>query len=292
MKLDGRRNSSNVSDRRGVSGRAVGVGGGILAVIVGAIITLMSGGNIGDVVTNVIGSGQLSGLTEQSATPSSESPEEQRLYDLASKVLAGTEDVWSREFKRQGWGTYQPPKMVIYHGSVQTGCGRGTAQTGPFYCSADKTIYLDLDFFKNMRRDIGADGDYTYAYVIAHEVGHHVQNELGILSEAHEKMARLPETEANQISVRIELQADYLAGVWGYNDNEMFGSLEPGDVENALNAASKIGDDYLQKKAYGREMPESFNHGRSSQRVRWFSRGMESGDPTAWSTWTQPYSQL
>ena len=292
MRLDGRRTSSNVTDRRRVSGRAVGGGGGILAVVIGAIFTLLSGGNIGDVVNNVIGSGQLSGLTEQTSAPATESPEEQRLYDLASKVLAGTEDVWAREFKRRGWGTYEPPKMVIYHGSVQTGCGQGTAQTGPFYCSADKTIYLDLDFFKNMRRDIGADGDYTYAYVIAHEVGHHVQNELGILSEAHGQMAKLPESEANKISVRIELQADYLAGVWGYNDNEMFGSIEPGDIDNALNAASKIGDDYLQKKAYGREMPETFNHGRSAQRVTWFKRGIQSGDPTAWSTWDIPYCQL
>lgn len=294
MRLDGRRTSSNISDRRGVSGRTVGIGGGIIAVIIGAIITFMSGGNIGDVINNVVGSGQLSGLTtgDQQSESYESSPEEQRLYDLASKVLAGTEDVWTREFKRQGWGTYQPPKMVIYHGSIQTGCGQGTAQTGPFYCSADKTIYLDLDFFKNMRRDIGADGDYTYAYVIAHEVGHHVQNELGILSDAHSRMARVSETEANQISVRIELQADYLAGVWGYNDNEMFGSLEPGDIDNALNAASKIGDDYLQRKAYGREMPETFNHGRSSQRVTWFKRGIESGDPTAWTTWDMPYNSL
>lgn len=294
MRLDGRRTSSNISDRRGVSGRTVGIGGGIIAVIIGAIITFMSGGNIGDVINNVVGSGQLSGLTagDQQNESYESSPEEQRLYDLASKVLAGTEDVWTREFKRQGWGTYQPPKMVIYHGSIQTGCGQGTAQTGPFYCSADKTIYLDLDFFRNMRRDIGADGDYTYAYVIAHEVGHHVQNELGILSQAHDRMARVSETEANQISVRLELQADYLAGVWGYNDNDMFGSIEPGDIDNALNAASKIGDDYLQRKAYGREMPETFNHGRSSQRVKWFRRGIESGDPTAWSTWDVPYNSL
>lgn len=290
MNLSGRRRSDNVTDRRRISGKAIGVGG-IGAVIIGVIITLLSGGDLGDVLHNVMGS-QLQQQSETSTTVDSSLPEEQRLYDIASKVLAGTEDVWTREFQRQGWGDYKAPKMVIYSGAVQTGCGQGTAQTGPFYCSADQTIYLDLDFFKNMQRDIGAGGDFTYAYVIAHEVGHHVQYLLGTLDKAHSRMARLPDAEANRTSVRIELQADYYAGVWAHNDNEMFGSIEPGDVEAAIDAASKIGDDYLQRKAYGREMPESFNHGRSSQRMRWLQLGIDSGDPTAHTTWTQPYSDL
>lgn len=290
MNLSGRRRSDNVTDRRRISGKAIGAGG-IGAVIIGVIITLLSGGDLGDVLHNVMGS-QLQQQSETSTTVDSSSPEEQRLYDIASKVLAGTEDVWTREFQRQGWGYYKAPKMVIYSGAVQTGCGQGTAQTGPFYCSADQTIYLDLDFFKNMQRDIGAGGDFTYAYVIAHEVGHHVQYLLGTLDKAHSRMARLPDAEANRTSVRIELQADYYAGVWAHNDNEMFGSIEPGDVEAAIDAASKIGDDYLQRKAYGREMPESFNHGRSSQRMRWLQLGIDSGDPTAHTTWTQPYSDL
>lgn len=290
MNLSGRRRSDNVTDRRRISGRAIGAGG-IGAVIIGVIITLLSGGDLGDVLHNVMGS-QLQQQYGTSTTVDSSSPEEQRLYDIASKVLAGTEDVWTREFQRQGWGDYKAPKMVIYSGAVQTGCGQGTAQTGPFYCSADQTIYLDLDFFKNMQRDIGAGGDFTYAYVIAHEVGHHVQYLLGTLDKAHSRMARLPDAEANRTSVRIELQADYYAGVWAHNDNEMFGSIEPGDVEAAIDAASKIGDDYLQRKAYGREMPESFNHGRSSQRMRWLQLGIDSGDPTAHTTWTQPYSDL
>ncbi len=168
--------------------------------------------------------------------------------------------------------------MVIYSGSIQTGCGQGTAQTGPFYCSADETVYIDLDFFKSMQSQIGASGDFCYAYVIAHEVGHHVQNLLGTLNKAHSAMAQLPEKEANKISVCLELQADYYAGVWGHTDNEMFGSIEPGDIENAINAASKIGDDYLQKKAYGYEMPESFNHGRSEWRMHWLSKGLKTGD--------------
>lgn len=290
MKLDGRRTSSNISDRRGVSGRAIGIGGGIGAIIIAAIITLLSGGGIGDVINNV--APQLIQSSPSQASTDVNDPETQRLYDLASKVLAGTEDVWTEEFRKQGWGAYKAPQMVIYSGAIQTGCGQGTAQTGPFYCSADQTIYLDLDFFKNMRRDIGADGDFTYAYVIAHEVGHHVQYLLGTLTDAHQQMAQLSETQANQVSVRIELQADYYAGVWAHRDNEMFGSIEPGDVERAIDAASKIGDDYLQRKAYGREMPESFNHGRSEQRVRWLQLGIDCGDPTEYTTWSGPYSRL
>ncbi|MCM1005690.1 MAG: neutral zinc metallopeptidase [Prevotella sp.] len=289
MRLDGRRHSSNITDRRGMSCKSIGIGGGIIGVIVAAVITLLSGGDLGDVISNVASTQQ---GQQVAGTYNPDDPEEQRLYDIASKVLAGTEDVWTREFQRQGWGEYKAPQMVLYSGSVQTGCGRGTSQTGPFYCSADQTIYLDLDFFRNMSRDIGTDGDFTYAYVIAHEVGHHVQYLLGTLDEAHSKMARLPEKEANQVSVRIELQADYYAGVWAHNDDEMFGSIEPGDVENAIDAASKIGDDYLQRKAYGREMPESFNHGRSSQRVRWLQRGIDSGSPTEYTTWIGAYSAL
>jgi len=275
-----------------MSGKTKVIGGGIGAIIIGVIVTLLSGGNIGDVIGSVVNSGQLSGITNGPSAPVELSAEDQRLYDLSSKVLAGTEDVWTREFERRGWGTYDPPKMVVYSGAIQTGCGQGTSQTGPFYCSADQTVYIDLDFFKTMQSSIGASGDFAYAYVIAHEVGHHVQYLLGTLDSAHNRMAQLSESEANKISVRLELEADYYAGVWAHNDNEMFGSIEPGDVENAINAASKIGDDYLQKKAYGYEMPDSFNHGRSSQRIKWLKRGIDTGDPTQYSTWNVPYSAL
>lgn len=259
-----------------MSGKTIGIGGGIAGVIIAAIITLLSGGDLGDVASSALNAlGDGSGTN---TTAVADDPETQRLYDLSSKVLAGTEDVWTREFQQNGWGEYQPPQMVIYSGSIQTGCGQGNAQVGPFYCSADQTVYIDLDFFKTMQSQIGASGDFCYAYVIAHEVGHHVQHLLGTLGQAHSAMSRLSETEANQISVRLELQADYYAGVWGHDDNEMFGSIEPGDIEAAINAASKIGDDYLQKKAYGREMPESFNHGRSEWRMRWLSKGLQSGD--------------
>lgn len=291
MRLDGRRQSSNISDRRGRStGRTLGIGGGIVGAIIVAIITLMRGGGIGDIVSNVVNQGQGSySYVSQEYTPDAE---DQRLAELASKVLAGTEDVWTEEFRRQGWGEYVCPKMVLYSGSIQSGCGNATSQVGPFYCSADQTVYIDLDFFKQMEQSIGASGDFAYAYVIAHEVGHHVQYLLGTLDEAHSAMSRLPESEANKISVRLELQADYYAGVWGNLDNKMFSSIEEGDVENAINAASKIGDDYLQRKAYGYEQPESFNHGRSSQRVRWLSGGISSGDPLRGDTFSSSYDSL
>ena len=197
-----------------------------------------------------------------------------------------------QEPKMYGWGTYTPPKMVLYHQSIQTGCGQGSAQMGPFYCSADQTVYIDLDFFKNMEQTIGASGDFTYAYVIAHEVGHHVQYLLGTLDRAHNRMSELNETDANKISVRLELQADLYAGVWAHNDNEMFGSIEEGDIERAVNAASKIGDDYLQRKATGSEMPDSFNHGRSQWRVNWLSKGLQTGDPRQGDTFSIPYGQF
>ncbi len=227
--------------------------------------------------------------TQENYTPTAE---DERLATFASQVLAGTEDVWTREFQRQGWGEYSAPKMILFNGSVNSGCGHATSQTGPFYCSADQAVYIDLDFFKDMDSSIGADGEFAYAYVIAHEVGHHVQYLLGTLDEAHNRMSQLSETEANQISVRLELQADFYAGVWAALDNEMFNSIEEGDVENAINAASKIGDDYLQKKAYGREIPESFNHGRSEQRVRWLSRGLKTGNPNYGDTFSPSYSSL
>ncbi len=290
MRLNGRRNSSNISDRRGISGRSIGIGGGIVGVIAAIVITLMSGGSIGDVIGNVAGQYLSGNVTTESG--SRLSAEDERLADLASKVLAGTEDVWTREFRRQGWGEYECPQMVLYSGAVSSGCGHATSQSGPFYCPADRTVYIDLDFFRSMESQIGASGDFAYAYVIAHEVGHHVQNLLGTLDQAHTAMAQASEKESNRTSVRLELQADFYAGVWAYNDNEMFGSIEPGDVENAVSAASKIGDDYLQRKAYGYEIPDAFNHGRSEQRVRWLTKGIETGDPLEGDTFSISYSSL
>ncbi len=294
MRMDGRRTSGNVDDRRGrgFSGKSLGIGGGIVGVIVVAAITLFSGGSLTDVLGNVLGNGLAGGQVGYSQQDYQPTAEDEQLATFASQVLAGTEDVWTREFQRQGWGEYECPKLVLFSGSVNSGCGNATSQTGPFYCSADQTVYIDLDFFKEMGNTIGADGDFAYAYVIAHEVGHHVQYLLGTLTDAHDAMSRLSETEANKISVRLELQADFYAGVWAALDNQMFNSLEEGDVEKAINAASKIGDDYLQKKAYGREIPDSFNHGRSEQRVRWLSKGIRTGDPNQGDTFTPAYSSL
>lgn len=291
MRMNGRRRSGNIVDRRGSSsGRTLGIGGGIIGVIIVAAITLFSGGGIGDILTNIMGSGALQPQYAQSEyTPDAE---DERLAVFASQVLAGTEDVWTSVFQQQGWGEYKCPKMVLFSGAVSSACGNATSQTGPFYCSADETVYIDLDFFKQMPAQIGAGGDFAYAYVIAHEVGHHVQHLLGTLDRAHSQMANVSQREANRISVRLELQADFYAGVWAALDNKMFNSIEPGDVELAIEAASKIGDDYLQRQAYGREMPDSFNHGRSEQRVRWLSKGIQTGNPNYGDTFSPAYDQL
>ena len=292
MRLDGRRSSNNIDDRRRMSvGKRAGIGGGIVGVIIVAVVTLLSGGGVGDILTNVMGSGALNGGMEQ-VSEYVETDQDAYLADFTSKILAGTEDVWTQEFRKNGWGEYECPKLVLFHGAVSSGCGQATSQTGPFYCSADETVYIDLDFFKEMKQSIGADGEFAYAYVIAHEVGHHVQQQLGILQDAHQQMSRLSEVESNKISVRLELQADFLAGVWANKDNAMFNSLEPGDVERAIDAASKIGDDYLQKKAYGREVPDAFNHGRSSQRVKWLKKGITTGDVKQGDTFSVPYNDL
>ncbi|MCQ2295067.1 MAG: neutral zinc metallopeptidase [Bacteroidales bacterium] len=285
MKLDGRRTSSNVEDRRG-GGMKVKGGLGLGGLIIAGLLVWIFGGD----PTSVF---QLADSNEQAneSTAYTASAAEQELFDFASQILAGTEDVWTAEFKKMG-RKYVPPKLVIFTDAVQSGCGNATSQSGPFYCSADQKVYLDLDFFLSMRKQLGADGDFAYAYVIAHEVGHHVQYLLGTLNKAHQEMARLSEKEANKISVRLELQADYYAGVWAHHDNEMFNSLEEGDIEEGLNVAAKIGDDYLQKKARGYAVPDSFNHGTSAQRARWLKKGISTGSMADGDTFTPQYAAL
>lgn len=319
MKLDGRRKSNNIEDRRGqrtggmgnIFGSSGGSGGGIVGLILqmlltrggikGRILALAAIGVIaffsiqggdGNILGNLLGEGG----TDGNGNPQSayvESPEEKELYEFSAKILAGTEDVWNAEFQKLG-KTYRAPKLVIFNDAVTSGCGGATSSTGPFYCSADQTVYLDLSFFLNMRKQLGADGDFAYAYVIAHEVGHHVQYLLGTLDKAHEAMAQYGNNskQANQVSVRLELQADFYAGLWAYHDNRMFGSLEDGDIEEALDAAQKIGDDYLQKKARGYAVPDSFNHGTSEQRSRWLKKGLRTGDINQGNTFTPAYSAL
>ncbi|MBO7117452.1 MAG: zinc metallopeptidase [Bacteroidales bacterium] len=292
MKLDGRRESSNVDDRRGRS-TATTVGGiGLGGIIIVGLISLLLGKNPLQALQTVQEIQETMGGVTTSQDPNWQpSEQEQELAQFASRILAGTEDVWTEIFRQNG-RTYEAPKLVLFSGAVQSGCGGATSSSGPFYCSADRTVYIDLSFFMDMRRQIGADGDFAYAYVIAHEVGHHVQNLLGTLSQAHNQMARSSEAQSNQISVRLELQADFYAGIWGYYDNKMFGSLEEGDIQEALNAASKIGDDYLQKKARGYTVPESFNHGTSAQREKWLKRGLTTGNLSLGDTFSPNYRDL
>lgn len=288
MRLDGRRQSTNVDDRRG-GGTVRRVGGiGLGGLIVIGLITLLFGG---DPMALLEQASQMGAVTEQTGTGYTPSAEEEELAVFAKQILAGTEDVWTAIFKENGL-TYKAPRLVLFSGSVQSACGGATAQTGPFYCSGDQTVYLDLSFFSTMKRQFGTGGDFAYAYVIAHEVGHHVQYLLGTLQNAHSQMNRAGKAESNQISVRLELQADFYAGIWANYDHKMFGSLEEGDVEEGLAIASKIGDDYIQKQNYGYTVPESFNHGTSAQRSRWLKRGISTGDVTLGDTFTPAYSQL
>ena len=272
MRLNGRRLSNNVDDRRGKGGGRRGlVGGGIAGIIV-AIAALFFGGDIGSILNQLTGG--MATAPEATYTPDARDEE---LATFSRQILAGTEDVWTRIFAENGL-EYEPPKMVLYTGATSSGCGAADASIGPFYCPADETVYIDLSFFQNMRRDLGADGDFAYAYVIAHEVGHHVQHLLGTLEETHARMQRLDPTAANRLSVCLELQADFYAGVWAHHDNRMFNSLENGDIDEAIDAAQKIGDDYLQKRARGYAVPDSFNHGTSQQRSSWLRRGLQTGD--------------
>lgn len=289
MKLDGRRESSNVEDRRGMSGGTVaGLGLGGVALV--AIITLLMGGNIGDVIKNVSNSGGLGGMQQEASYEPT--PENEALAKFSRQILASTEDVWSAYFRQNGIGTYRNPTLVLYTGTTSTSCGTGQAAMGPFYCSADEKLYIDLSFFSTMKRQLGADGDFAYAYVIAHEVGHHVQNLLGTLGQAHQQMARMNEANANRVSVRIELQADFYAGLWGHYESQMFGSLEDGDLMEAIQCASVIGDDYLQKKSQGYAMPESFTHGTAAQRMKWLKKGLQTGDIRQGNTFELNDNQL
>jgi predicted metalloprotease len=261
---------------------------GIGGLVVAALVVWLMGGNPLSVLTQAdLGSM----ITQQSGGTYEPTAEEEALAKFSSQILAGTEDVWAKEFKKMG-KTYQPPRLVLFTGSVQSACGGASSSMGPFYCSADQSVYIDLSFFSQMKKQLGADGDFAYAYVIAHEVGHHVQYLLGILDSAHQQMSRVSEKESNRISVRLELQADYFAGIWAYHDNQMFNSLENGDIEEGLNVASKIGDDYLQKQAQGYTVPDAFNHGTSAQRVRWLRKGLNSGNVNGGDTFSPAYSDL
>ena len=274
MRLGGERRSDNVEDRRGirVSRRTVGVGGGI-----GTILLVIAALYLGIDPRLFLSGGPAEEQVSEQASTGARSAEENQMADFASAVLASTEDAWGDLFRRGG-KSYQPPKLVLFTDAAQSACGFAQAAVGPFYCPADQKVYIDLTFYKEMKDRLQAGGDFAEAYVIAHEVGHHVQNLLGIMEKAQAARARVDEARANQISVRLELQADCFAGVWANHADKARGILEKGDVEEGLNAASAIGDDRMQRRAGGYVVPDSFTHGSSAQRVKWFRTGIETGD--------------
>jgi hypothetical protein len=299
MRWRGQRQSGNIEDRRGMAApRAAGASGGLLrllpvayrflgfkgtaiaVVVIGAYVLFT--GNLG-ILT---GSGGLTGQGEPAQSELVvESAEEQELVDFVSTVLADTEESWHELFRQAG-GTYQEPTLVLFRGAVSSACGLGQAAMGPFYCPSDHKVYIDLSFYSDLKHRYKAPGDFAQAYVIAHEIGHHVQNLLGIMQKVHDARPRVSETEANQLSVRLELQADCFAGVWAHHAHHSRQLLEEGDVEEGLAAASAIGDDRLQKQSQGYVSPDSFTHGSSAQRVKWFRTGLERGEMSTCDTFS------
>lgn len=278
MKLDGRRESSNVEDRRGMSTGAKAGIGGIGGIIIIALMTLLGGGDMSDVINNVVQNGGLGMVQEEQAEGQREFTEEEEAQaKFCRQVLASTEDVWGQVFQQMG-RKYEAPTLVLFTNAVNSACGNATSAVGPFYCSGDQKLYIDISFFQQMENQLGAKGEFARAYVIAHEVGHHVENLLGILGQTHAKMNQQSKTEANKTSVRLELLADYYSGVWAHYENEFFGSLEVNDMKEAINCAHQIGDNYLQKQAQGYVQPESFTHGTSEQRMKWLKLGYDTGN--------------
>lgn len=271
MKWQGRRGSGHIEDRRrnGSTRKAGGIGG------VGAIIVLLIGWYFGVDVSQFI---DLDGTGQQSAQSQTLTPADERAATFVSVTLADTEEVWADVFRTQVGQAYRPPTLVLFKGQTQSACGGASAATGPFYCPPEQKAFLDTAFFTTLEDRLGAGGDFAAAYVVAHEIAHHVQNELGILGQANQVRARVSATESNEISVRIELQADCFSGIWANAAEEKFGSLERGDIAEAMNAARQIGDDTLQRNAGQTVQPHTFTHGTSEQRARWFARGFNSGN--------------
>jgi predicted metalloprotease len=290
MRWEGDRQSDNVEDRRGEGGGGGGGFGGFggfggRSIGIGTLVIALVGGWIFGINPMTI-LGLLSGGAPQQVQQQSEprqAPADDRESQFVATTLAYTEDAWGQVFREQG-AQYQPARLVLFENSTGTACGRGESATGPFYCPGDSTVYIDLGFFRTMQQRFNVEGEFAQAYVIAHEVGHHVQNLLGISNKVHAAQQRASETQGNALSVRLELQADCFAGVWAKRTNKEKQILESGDVETALNAASAIGDDALQRQSRGVVVPDSFTHGSSAQRVRWFQRGLESGEVSACNT--------
>lgn len=280
MKWDDYRQSEYLEDRRGGGGSFAGLPGGRGGMGIGTMVVLgLLGWALGIDPRILIGGAEMIGGMRQAPTQETRTasgPPQDEMGRFVSAVLAQNEDVWTKVLPQQANTRYQPPRLVLFSGIDRSGCGTAQAAMGPFYCPADKRVYLDLSFFKEMQRKLGGGGDFAYAYVIGHEVAHHIQNLIGILPKANQLRERSSEREANAISVRIELQADCLAGVWAHNVQAM-GRIEPGDIEEAMKTAAAIGDDMLQKSARGQVVPDSFTHGSSAQRTRWFTTGLRTG---------------
>ena len=279
MKWQGRRTSRNIERRSGGGGRAIGGIGGVAGLLI-----LLVGWYFGVDTSGLVGGGGGGGPQQVDTGPITEADPE--VEQFVGVVLADTEDVWTNIFAQQVDGAYNPPTLVIFDGMTRSACGAASAQTGPFYCPADQDVYLDTAFFRTLQQQLGAGGDFAAAYVIAHEVGHHVQDELGILGQTNSMRAQMSEADANALSVRVELQADCYAGIWAQGTQQMNDALEPGDIEEAMNAAARIGDDTLQRNAGQAVSPDSFTHGTSEQRQRWFMRGYQSGDMTDCDTFS------
>jgi predicted metalloprotease len=282
MLWQGRRQSENVEDRRG---RVMPMIGGGLGLLVLVVVTLLLGGDPTQLLNSLTGG---SSVQVQQGQPN---PEADRLVQFVSVVLADTEDVWTEQFKRLG-RAYEEPKLVLFSGQVQSACGFASAAVGPFYCPSDRNVYIDLSFYDQLQQRFGAPGDFAQAYVIAHEIGHHVQKQLGISDKVEASRRTKNPEEYNRLSVRLELQADFLAGVWAHHTQQTKHVLEQGDLEEALRAASAIGDDNLQKQAQGYVVPDSFTHGTSAQRVRWFRKGFQTGNVADGDTFAVPDDRL
>jgi len=272
MKYKGRRQSDNVEDMRGSRSRSIGLKGGLIGTLAIALVVYLLGGNPLDVLQ--MRQGQTETVTEDVAL----SEKEQEMSEFVSVVLGDTEEVWGKIFQQYG-STYREPKLVLYRSAVNSACGYAQAATGPFYCPGDEKVYLDLDYLEALQRKLGATGDFAVAYIIAHEVGHHVQKLMGTMNEvtAAQNRAR-SQSQRNELTVRLELQADFFAGVWIHHAQKMFNILEEGDLEEALNAASAVGDDRIQKQTQGYVVPDSFTHGTSAQRKSWLAKGIRTGD--------------
>jgi predicted metalloprotease len=279
MLWKGRRTSDNVEDQRGggmtgIGGGGLKLGGGLTILVI--IISLIMGKNPLQLLSAIEGSG-IGTQQQQQTSPSNRSAEENELAEFTKVVLADTEDVWAKLFNEKG-DTYQQPKLVMFSGSTQSGCGGASASMGPFYCPADEKVYIDLDFYHDMKSKLNAGGDFAMAYVIAHEVGHHVQHLMGISDKVSQARQSLNEVEGNKLSVKLELQADFFAGVWAHHNQKMKNVMESGDLEEAFSAAQAVGDDRLQKQGQGYIVPDAFTHGTSEQRMFWFKKGFQSGD--------------